>query len=178
MVRRADVFYLFVALLVFGFIADSCNDTTDASDTPKSITVIDIPKEITGIAEIIVLARLDDYSSFYGYICGLGVIENNAVTVSLLQYREGAEEEYYENIDYWEENWEEFQNEWTQPWTGSGSHYIMFKPGDYYYTKGKTMLELGLSESSSYEDFAAKMPKYNISAENSTIGFNQFGFNR
>ena len=57
------------------------------------------------------------------------------------------------------------------PWTGSGSFYLMIDPGDFLYTKGKTLSELGISNE---YDLGMKLPKYNITSTKSTIAYSDF----
>ena len=68
------------------------------------------------------------------------------------------------------------------PFTGNGSYIIIMHicyQGDndcydYAYTNGKTLAQLGITESSTYAEIDSKAPRYNISSTVSVIAFNQF----
>jgi hypothetical protein len=115
----------------------------------KSIT-------ITGITGGAGEAFFEGYSSnFVDEIWADGRISGSSVTFSLL-------------------------NEDDTPFTGSGLFYLMMEldnndySGEFVYTNGKTLVELGLSSSSSENEVFSKLPKYTISSVSSTIALNQF----
>jgi hypothetical protein len=62
-----------------------------------------------------------------------------------------------------------------KPWTGTGSYCLEINMSGYryYYTNGKSLVELGIDVSGPDSDYD-KLPKYNISSANSTIDFSLF----
>jgi hypothetical protein len=62
----------------------------------------------------------------------------------------------------------------TESWTGSGSYnvQILFVTGEdiYFYTDGKTFVELGINEAADME----KLPKLNFNSAITTVNFNKF----
>jgi hypothetical protein len=130
--------------LVLGMTVVSCDDGGGAA---KSITITGITGK-TGEAMIMVGSSMDEAGMA---AMGFGEISGGSVTFDLM-------------------------NEQFKPFTGSGSYflYLEFEDGGYVYTNGKTFDELGLNINSSEDEIYAKLPKYNISSENSSIAFNKF----
>jgi hypothetical protein len=136
-------------ILTLAAAAVSCGDGGSGGGA-KSITITGIPdekdtKEGDYAAIKLLKDRYDDVA------VGGGNISGGTLTVDL---KDSSNEE--------------------KDWNGSGSYYIFFYPmdnyDDFYYTNGKSLVELGISGFD-----ADKLPKYNITQQNTTIPFDKFG---
>jgi hypothetical protein len=130
--------------LVLGMAA--CKDGGGGTTPPgKSIIITGLSGK-TGGAAIILMASIDDE----GTAMGEGTISGDSATLALKKSDGKA-------------------------WTGSGSYHLLFAEEStetiYAYTDGKTLATLGITDIES--DFG-KLPKYNITAEKSTIPFDKF----
>jgi len=143
------LFVMLAVVLVFGMMA--CSDSGDGT-TPKqtgnakSITITGLVEKSGDIYFGILPSSTDGtYSA-----AGIGTISGNSAKIDLLDVNTG------------------------EPWTGSGSYYLAFSLEDestYIYTDGKTFAQLGITD---LDEDAHKLPKYNISSDNSTIPFSKF----
>jgi hypothetical protein len=137
-------------VLVFGITVVACdNGSTDdnGSGSAKKITITGL----TGKTGDVIIALSTTFGKGDDGIVamGQGTICSNSVTVSLV--RDAAD----------------------NPWTGSGSYYMVMYIGDdgFVYSTGKTMAQLGIN---SEADIRTKMPKYNITSATSSIAFSEF----
>jgi hypothetical protein len=155
MLKKRFLLGMVILALVFGLTVFGCGGGDGGGESSngngKTIT-------ITGITGGAGEAFLEGHSSYLVddiWVWAEGRISGSSVTFSLL-------------------------NEDDAPFTGSGSFYLGIEldnndySDEFVYTNGKTMAELGLSSSSSEDEFLSKIPKYNISSANSTIAVNQF----
>jgi len=141
---------MLVLVLAFGMTVIGCDDDTDKGRSEggggNSITITGITGK-TGDALIYVASGLDSENGMVAE--GMGTISGGSVTFNLVK------------------------DQAMNPWTGSGSYYLMLEfdqdESEYYYTNGQT-----INISAGDENPYAKLPKYNITSAASTIAFNLF----
>ncbi|MDR1248111.1 MAG: hypothetical protein LBK63_02300 [Treponema sp.] len=138
--------------LAFGITVVGCdNGSTSytANTDPKAITITGLTCR-SGNVEIILGDIVNNDDKLIAN--GQGTISNNFVTVSL-------------------------KNNDSSDWTGTGSYMIQLKfasSQSYWFTNGKTWVELGITASASEGEVFRKLPKYGITSAASTIAFDQF----
>jgi hypothetical protein len=152
---------MLAAVLVFGLMFISCTDTGGGSprqprvEPDKTINITGITGK-RGAEAFIVL--FSDFNDSDPTAIGFGDVSGNSVAIPLI------------NDNY-------------TPWNGSGSFYLLLEfdsdyddDGGYFYlyTEGKTLRSLGISSTFTLDGQAAKIPKYKISSETSTIALSQF----
>jgi hypothetical protein len=144
--------------LVFGMTVVGCGDDGGGGGGGKSIT-------ITGISSGFEQAQIVLFSSMSenGMVAiGYKSISGTSVTIPLFTLSS--------------------EGELAGSWTGSGSYYLMLSlvnntdetESMYIYTNGQTLAQLGLTTSSTQAQALAALPKFNVSADSSTIAFSKF----
>jgi len=147
-------------MLVFGMLAAGCgNDDSENNTDQKGITITGL-NGMTGGAGI----GLYSQNGFIAY--GEGTIKNNSVFFELF--------EIINNEDSYDEDYEPE----TKPWAGNGSYHLILhlhkQEESYFYTDGKTFIELNLIEGITFEQFLSRLPKYDFTSASSSIPFNKF----
>jgi hypothetical protein len=166
MISKKLQFGILAIVLVFALTFIGCGEkkggkqpnTPSNPNTEKSIRITGISGK-SGDAFIYLYSNYN-FDTSDPIALGIGTVSGNSVTIPLMRYTAS-----------------------TSPWTGSGSYYIWFlfenefdnNHLSYYYSNGKSPAEFGLNpDNFIFGELWAKLPKYTISSETSSIPLSQF----
>jgi hypothetical protein len=163
MISKKLQFGLPAIVLVFALTLVGCDDKPKGGKSPNTPSNPSTEKSIriTGISGKSGYAQIQLFSNFNNdpIAAGRATVSGSSVTIPLIK-----------------------GPAFNSPWTGSGSYYIWFLfENDYdnndlswVYTNGQTLPSLGITGTFQLHGVQAKLPKYSVSSETSSIALTQF----